>query len=199
MPRICLIVLLWLMSGGMAGAQMSIAMNALDLVDAKVDYQADYTLISGASSFRGKLVHAPKRERWEFTSGAGLQVLLLRRDLDEASMLWPERRWYMSTSFAMLSSLLGGLTNEILHGRESGIEKLDGETMTRYHVDQGAFIGDIWRSHDGILVKASGKVTYNGQPTSGELVLSNLRRIKADPGLFLRPEGYFGIPLKLGK
>ena len=188
-----------MLGGGLASAQMSIAMSALDLVDARVDYQADYALTSGNQHFRGTVVHAPGRERWEFTTGSGQQVLLLRRDIDEAAMLWPQRRWFMSTTFSMMSNLMGGLGTDLLHGREAGIEKLQGETVTRYHVDKGAFVGDLWRSTDGILVKAAGVVTYNGSPASGELVLSNVRRVKADPTLFVRPEGYFGIPLNLGK
>jgi len=182
-----------------ASAQMAISAKLFDLVDAHIDYQADYRLVSGTWVFNGKVTHAPARERWEFTTGAGPQVLLLRRDLNEASMLWPERRFYMAASFTALSGLLGGLDHEVLHAREAGIEKLNGETTTRYHVDRGAFIGDFWRSQDGILVKAVGKVTYMGQPTVGEITLSNLRRARSDPALFVRPEGYFGIPLSLGK
>ena len=180
-------------------AQMSLSANALDLVDAKVDYQADYALTSGSQHFHGHVIHAPGRERWEFTTGAGQQVLLLRRDIDEAAMLWPEKRWYMSTSFTMMSTLLGGLATDLLQAREAGIEKLNGETVTRYRVDKGSFVGDLWRSQDGILIKAAGKVTYQGSPTPGELVLSNVRRTKADPNEFVRPEGYLGFPLKLGK
>lgn len=187
-----------LASGGFASAQMSIAMSALDLVDAKVDYQADYALTSGKQHFHGLVLHAPGRERYEFTTGSGQQVLLLRRDIDEAAMLWPQKRWYMSTTFSMMSNLLGNLGTELIQGREAGIEKFQGETVTRYRVDKGAFVGDIWRSQDGILVKAAGTVTYNGSPTAGELVLSNIRRAKVDPALFVRPEGYFGIPLNLG-
>ena len=194
-----LLVLLIALGGSAASAQMSIAMNALDLVDAKVDYQADYALTSGNQHFHGKVTHAPGRERWEFLTGSGQQVLLLRRDIDEAAMLWPERRWYMSTTFAMMSNLMGGLGTDLLRGREAGIEKLNGETVTRYHVDKGAFIGDLWRTSDGILVKAAGVVTYQGSPTQGELVLSNVRRVRADPSVFVRPQDYFGIPLKLGK
>ena len=114
-------------------------------------------------------------------------------------MLWPERRWYMSTTFTMMSSMMGGLGTDLLRAREAGIEKLNGETVTRYHVDKGAFVGDLWRTQDGILVKAAGTVTYNGAPTPGELVLSNVRRVKADTSLFVRPADYFGIPLKMGK
>ena len=197
--RHLLIVLVVALSGVGASAQMSIALNALDLVDAKVDYQADYALTSGTQHFHGKVIHAPSRERWEFTTGSGQQVLLLRRDIDEAAMLWPERRWYMSTTFSMMSNMLGSLGTDVLNGRESGIERLNGETVTRYHVDKGSFTGDIWRTSDGIMIKAVGVVTYQGSPTPGELILSNLRRVKADPVLFVRPADYFGIPLKMGK
>src|SRR5579859_4382350 len=126
--RYLLVVTLVALGGTAASAQMSIALNALDLVDAKVDYQADYALTSGTQHFHGKVTHAPGRERWDFTTGSGQQVLLLRRDIDEAAMLWPERRWYMSTSFTTMSDLLGGLGADPLCGREAGIEKLGGET-----------------------------------------------------------------------
>jgi hypothetical protein len=197
--RRLLLLLMVLFTAAPAGAQMSIAMNALDLVDARIDYQADYALVSGKQVFRGHLTHAPHRERWEYFNGGAPQVLILRRDLDEASLLWPERRWYMSSSFAFVASLLGGLGEEVLRGREAGIEKINGETATRYRVDKGAFIGDLWRSQDGILLRARGKVTFNGQPTEGELALSNVRRVKADPTAFLRPEGFVGLPFKMGK
>jgi hypothetical protein len=194
-----LLLLAGLLAGSAASAQMSLALNALDLVDAKVDYQADYRLISGKWIFSGKVIHAPHRERWEFSNGDTPQILLLRRDIDEAAMLWPERRWYMSSGFSLLSSLVGGLDREVLHGREAGIEKMGGETAIRYHVDKGGFIGDFWRSQDGILLRAKGRMTYNGQPTEGELALTNVRRVKADPNLFVRPADYLGIPLKFGK
>jgi hypothetical protein len=197
--RRLLLIAIVALGGSVASAQMSIALNALDLVDAKVDYQADYALTSGSQHFHGKVIHAPGRERWEFLTGSGRQVLLLRRDIDEAAMLWPERRWYMSTTFTMMSNLMGNLGTDVLNGREAGIEKLNGETVTRYHVDKGSFTGDLWRSADGILVKAVGVVTYQGLPTPGELVLSNVRRVKSDPSVFVRPQDYFGIPLKLGK
>lgn len=199
MIRRWLFAVMLMLSAQGVSAQMSIALNALDLVDAKIDYQADYALTSGNQHFHGHVIHAPGRERWEFTTGSGPQVLLLRRDIDEAAMLWPERRWYMSTSFSMMSTMMGNLGTDLLHGREAGIERLNGETVTRYHVDKGSFVGDLWRTQDGILVKAAGTVTYNGSPTAGELVLSNVRRVKADPSQFVRPEGYFGIPLKMGK
>jgi hypothetical protein len=199
MIRRLLLTLLLLFSVRMASAQMSFALNALDLVDAKVDYQADYALTSGKQHFHGHVIHAPGRERWEFTTGSGPQVLLLRRDIDEAAMLWPEKRWYMSTTFSMLSAMMGDLGTGVLRGREAGIEKLNGETVTRYHVDKGTFVGDLWRSQDGILEKAVGTVTYDGTPTAGELALTNVHRVKADPSQFVRPEGYFGIPLKMGK
>jgi hypothetical protein len=180
-------------------AQMSIAMNALDLVDAKIDYAADYQLVSGRQVYDGHVIHAPHRERWEFLNGGAQQVLLLRRDIDEAAMLWPEKRWFMSASFSFMASMLGGLGNEVLHGREAGVEKVGTETAIRYRVDKGAFIGDLWRSQDGILLRAKGKVTFNGQPTEGELVLYNLSRAKVDPTVFAKPQGWLGLPLNFGK
>lgn len=199
MERFLILILSLISLAGPVSAQMSIALNALDLADAKIDYQADYRLVSGKQVYSGKLIHAPQRERFEFTNGATPQILLLRRDIDEAIILWPGQHLYMSTSFATISGLIGGLDSEILHGREAGLEKVAGEMATRYHVDKGAFVGDVWRSHDGILLKAAGEVTYQGKPTEGELSLSNIHRGRSDPRLFAKPEGYFGLPLKMSK
>jgi len=197
--RFLLIGLATLMISAPVAAQMTIAMNALDLVDAKIDYAADYELVSGRQIYDGRVIHAPHRERWEFQNGSQQQVLLLRRDIDEAAMLWPEKRWFMSASFSFMASMLGGLGNEVLHGREAGVEKVGPETAIRYRVDKGAFIGDIWRSQDGILLRAKGKVTFNGQPTEGELLIYNVRREKADPSVFAKPQGWLGLPLNFGK
>jgi hypothetical protein len=195
-PLPLLLLSLW---AGAAAAQMTISAKLLDLVDARVDYQADYRLVAGNDIYRGTVAHAPRRERWEFSNGGGPQVLLLRRDIDEASMLWPLKRFYMSASFKALSALLGGIDSDLVQAREAGLETINGEATTRYHVDHGAFIGDFWRTRDGIMVKAVGQVTYNGRPTQGELDLTHVRRNRSDPALFSRPEGYLGIPLSLGK
>jgi len=197
--RFVLVALAAMIASAPVMAQMTIAMNALDLVDAKTDYEADYQLVSGRQVFDGHILHMPHRERWEFTNGGAQEVLLLRRDLDEAMMLWPEKRWYMSANFSFMSSMLGGLGNEVLRGREAGVEKVGNETAIRYRVDKGSFIGDFWRSQDGILLRAKGKIIFNGQPTDGELVLYNLKRAKSDPLMFDKPVGWLGLPLKFGK
>lgn len=182
-----------------ADSAMSFAQTALDLADSKVEFEADYRLSSANGAVSGHLTHAHHRERYEFGPGDNPQVVLLRRDLNEAVMLWPAKRWYMSSSFSMVSSMLGDIGSEILHGREAGLEMLYGEVATRFHIDRGAFVGDIWRSKDGILLKAVGIMAYNGTPTKGEFLLWNVRRGKADPSLFVKPQGYMGLPLNLGR
>jgi hypothetical protein len=182
-----------------ADSAMSFSQTALDLADSKTEFEADYRLTSGVYVYAGHLTHAFHRERYEFGSADNPQVVILRRDLNEAVMLWPLRRWYMSSSFAMISSMLGDIGTEPLQGREAGLEMLYGEVATRYHVDRGAFIGDIWRSKDGIMLKALGTIAYNGTPTKGEFLLWNVRRVKADPARFVKPQGYMGLPLNFGQ
>ncbi len=187
-----------------AGAAMATPTSVAELLDAKVDYAADYYLNSDQGSFHGTMIHAPGRERREFDSRTGHQALLLRRDIDEATILWPERKWYVSTSFQSVASLVGGFDGLMLDRRPAGREVVAGEATIRYEVagsggGQGRFKGLMWFTRDGILMKAAGRLTFNGRDTPVETGLLNLRRIKADPGAFVRPKDYAGLPLDLSK
>lgn len=178
--------------------------SAAELLDAKVDYTADYYLTSEKGRYQGTVVHAPGRERREFESGGGHQILLLRRDLDEASILWSERKFYVSTSFQAVAALIGGFDGVVLERKPLGQEVVAGEKTTFYEVTTpaqagGGFKGRMWFSRDGILMKAAGKALFNGRETAVETGLINLRRLKADPAAFVRPPDYKGLPLDLSK
>jgi hypothetical protein len=178
--------------------------SAALLLDAKVDYSADFALTSGNGTYRGVVVHAPGRERREFQTATGRQVLLLRRDIDQATMMWPERKWYVSTSFTAVAGLVGGFEELTLDRRVAGRETVAGEATTRYDVtgtsDRGGSVnGRMWLTKDGILMKASGHVTFDGRDTPFDMALMNLRRIKSDPTAFVLPADYKGVPLDLSK
>ncbi len=178
--------------------------TAAELLDAKVDYTANYYLNSSNGTFHGEVIHAPGRERREFSTSGGHQTLLLRRDIDEATMMWPERKWYVSTSFQALAGLIGGFDGVVLDRKPSGRDVIAGEQTTRYDVtaaagQAGSFAGQMWFTRDGILMKAKGQVAFQGREIPVETGLLNLRRIKADPAAFVRPSDYKGLPLDISK
>lgn len=184
------------------GAEVA-TISALDLLDARQEYTADFSLRTGAQGgFHGRVIHAPGRERREFGALDGPQVLILRRDLDETDLLWPERRFYVSSSFSEISALVGGIEQIALSRVKEGTETVEGEPCTRYAVtgsspQGGAFHGKMWFTRDGILMKASGSVRFQGKDTGIETSLAHLQRIRSDPSAFTRPSDYKGIPLDL--
>ena len=186
---------------------------AAELLDAKVEYTADFYVTSNAGSYQGTVIHAPGRERRDFETASGRQSLLLRRDRDQAAMLWPDRKWFISTSFQMVAGLVGGFDGVMLDRRLTGHEIVGGEPTTRYDVTVaevgpgggaaggrgGGFKGRIWLSKDGILMRLAGKVVFSGRETSVETGLLNMRRLKADPAAFLVPSDYSGLPIDFSK
>ncbi len=179
--------------------------SAADLLDARVQYTADFQIRTGAmGGFHGTLMHAHGRERRDFGALGGPQILLLRRDMDEATMMWPERKWYVTTSFTQAAALVGGFDGVMLNRRPTGSETVNGEPCTRYDVTGssdmgGSFRGTMWFTRDGILMRASGMVRFEGHETSVETSLSHLRRGHVSAASFVRPADYTGLPIDLSK
>lgn len=204
LARLCLASLLL---GPMVRPLAAAAVSVPDLLDAKVQYTAAFYLdVAGQGSYHGSVVHAPGRERREFDTHQGHQALLLRRDIDEATMMWPERKWYLTTSFTAVAQLVGGFDGLTLDRRKTGTEVVGGETCTRFEVTgaqsqggEGDFEGRMWFTRDGILMKAVGTVRFSGRDTRIETGLSSLRRINADPAAFTPPSDYKGMPLDFSK
>lgn len=188
----------------LSGAAQAAPTALADLLDAKTEYQAQFSVSSDKGQYGGMLYHMPGRERREFTTGQGAQALLLRRDIDQAAMLWPDRKWYLSTSFSQLSGLIGGFEGVLVETRQSGREVIAGEPTTRYEVSGDAaqgnhFKGRFWMTQDGIVMKLSGEATYSGKVTPVEMELSHLARGPVNPTLFALPTDYKGLPLDFSK
>jgi hypothetical protein len=175
-----------------------------ELLDAKVDYTADFYLVSDRGRFQGSVIHAPGRERRDFETSGGRQALLLRRDIDQAAMLWPERKWYVSTSFLAVADLVGGFDGVMVDRKAQGQEQIAGETTTCYQIagssaGGGSFHGRMWFTKDGILMKLAGRVTFSGREIPIETGLSHVLRVKADGAAFVLPGDYKGLPLDFTK
>ena len=168
--------------------------DAMSLLDAPVQYTADYSLTQDSQTWRGTVIHAAGRERRDFTTAFGTQAILLRPDIDEIAILWPDRKWYISTSLKALTGLLGGTSDLILDRRADGSEIIGGERCRRYRVT-GIFTGRIWQTKDGILMRAAGTVRIRGRERAISTQLTHLRRTTVDADAFELPLGYHGIPV----
>lgn len=189
-------------SGSAAAKAAPVALS--DLLDAKTEYQADFYVSSDKGRYGGTVLHAPGRERRDFTTGQGAQALLLRRDIDQAAMLWPDRKWYLSTTFTALSGLIGGFDGVLVDTRQAGRETIAGEPTTRYEVSGddpqgGRFKGRFWMTPDGIIMKLIGEATYSGKTTPVEMGLSHLARGPVNQSAFALPTDYKGLPLDFSK
>ncbi|PKU26533.1 hypothetical protein CWS72_01435 [Telmatospirillum siberiense] len=180
------------------------AVGLPELLDAQVEYTAEFYLVSDKGRFQGSVIHAPGRERRDFDTTGGRQALLLRRDIDQAAMMWPERKWYVATSFLSVAGMIGGFDGVSVERKADGTERISGEMTTRYQVSGdssggGSFQGRMWVTKDGILMKLVGKVAFNGRQIPVETALSNVLRVKADNAAFVLPADYKGLPLDFAK
>jgi len=201
--RLCLAVVLCVFCFGAPDGRAA-SIGIPELLDAKIDYTAEFYLVSDKGHFQGSVIHAPGRERRDFDASGGRQALLLRRDIDQAAMLWPERKWYLSTSFLAVADLVGGFDGISVDRKAEGQERISGEMTTRYQVSGnssggGNFQGRMWFTKDGILMKLVGKVSFGGRQVPIETGLSNLLRVKADGAAFVLPGDYKGLPLDFAK
>ncbi|MDY0242645.1 MAG: DUF4412 domain-containing protein [Rhodospirillaceae bacterium] len=174
----------------------------LDLIDAPVAFSAEYHVAAeGRGEYRGTVIHAPGRERREFATAQGRQILLIRRDTRQAAMLWPERKWYLSLPFEAASNIAGADIDAMTIERRNAVkETVAGEPCTRYDVTasggDSSFSGRMWFTRDGILMKASGTAEAQGRRYKVDTALRNLLRIKADPQAFIIPSDYLGMQAK---
>jgi hypothetical protein len=168
--------------------------DALAAIDAPVDYRADYALTEGDQTWHGTVVHAPHRERRDFTTQLGTQAILMRRDTDLIAVLWPQRKWYLSTSLNAILHWGGGGGDLTLDRRRDGRETIGGERCIRYAVT-GAFTGRMWYTRDGILMRAVGDLHVGGRDRKISTQLAHLKRGAVDADDFELPVGYHGIPV----
>lgn len=173
-------------------AAMAEQVDALSVLDAPLDFSADYSLTSDDQTWRGTVIHAPGRERRDFATALGVQAVLLRRDIDQAAVLWPQRKWYLATSLKALAGMFGGAEGIKFERRRDGVETIGGERCLRYQVD-GDFTGRVWFTSDGILMRAAGILRLKGHERTIATQLAHIKRAPIDADDFELPLGYHGI------
>lgn len=178
------------------------AERAIDLLDSKISYTADFYVTSARGTYRGTVWHAPGRERRDFDTEGGGQTLLLRRDTDSAYLMKPSGKWYVGLGFRAVGALAGGIDSLTVDRSQPREDSVAGIKATRYKVaaqgPKGArFDGDAWFSKEGILVRAAGTVTgADGRKQPVETGLSGLKLGKVEERLFELPSGWFGMDLR---
>lgn len=177
------------------------AESALDLLDAKVPYKAQFYVDDGRQTYRGTVWHAPGRQRRDFDTQDGGQAVLLRRDTDRAYLMKPGGRWYVGLSLPAAAALAGGLDAMSVERTRLKVENVAGIRATKFRVAAvaakgGRFDGDAWFSTDGILVKAKGTLSEaNGRATQVETGLERLQIGAVDERMFELPAGWMGLDL----
>lgn len=177
------------------------AESVLDLLDAKVPYQAQFYVDDGKQVYRGTVWHAPGRQRRDFDTQGGGQAVLLRRDTDRAYLMKPSGRWYVGLNLPAAAALAGGLDAMSVERTRLKAETVAGIRATKFRIaavaaQGGRFDGDAWFSTDGILVKAKGILSQpNGGTAAVETGLERLKIGAVDERLFELPAGWLGLDL----
>lgn len=190
------LVAVMLVMAGPAAAE-----NVLDLLDAKVSYQAQFYVDDGKEIYRGTVWHAPGRQRRDVVTKSGDQILLLRRDTDRAFLMKPSAKWYVGLSLPAAAFLAGGLDSMVVQRSRLKVETVAGLRATKFRIAAiaskgGRFDGDAWFSKDGILVRAKGILTHpNGRAMPVETALEQVKLGAVDEALFDLPAGWFGLDL----
>ena len=177
----------------MASEAQAEPFDVLTALDAPIEFTADYSLTANDQTWRGTVIHAPGREKREFATALGAQAILLRRDIDQAAVLWPERKWYLTTGLTALSGIVGGASALKLERHHDGADTVDGEKCARWVVEGGGFAGKMWFTQDGVLMRAVGLLHLRGRETSVSTQLAHLRRTAVDADEFELPMGYHGL------
>lgn len=184
LPRLAALLL----SGGLAFPALADSLPA-----PKAAFSASQDLTVDGVSLTARLFHDRGKERRESKVDGLNNLLIVRPDQNQATVIQPESRMAMKLPLTdpevgLVPSLLARLS-----GTAEGTETLAGEKVTRYRVqdvapDGGGFDGRVWATTDGIYVKLEGHA--GGQATGQvSMTLSAIRRGAQDPALFEVPAG----------
>jgi hypothetical protein len=187
MRKFCLVLLALLLAP---------AATATTLVDSKVGFSADRTLVIDDHRYVGKIWAMPGKERHEQKIQGFEPVFLLRVDSPLAEIVLAKLKTIVQ--FAIPSELRLPATAE-LKKRPIGQDTIDGIATTKYAIDQtvpeGHAKGTLWLSRDGIPMKLAG--TFTGHKGKVSTVRWELSRVRIGPqpaSLFEAPPGMSKLP-----
>lgn len=169
---------------------------AASLVDSRVGFSAERTLVIDGRTYRGKLWTMPGKERHEQVIKGFDPVFILHADSPVGEIVLAPLHTVVEFVFP---AELRVLSDKRLTRRPVGHETIDGIATTRYRVDEtvpeGHAEGEIWLSRDGIPMRLEGRFTKpNGKQSTIRWELHHVRIGPQPAALFEPPAGFSHLP-----
>jgi hypothetical protein len=165
--------------------------------DASVPYSATRIVTVDGKTYRGKVFHAPGKQRHDVDiNGIPFTFILNIEDRSSAIVL-PALNAYVDFP---LPPLLRELDRSRLEHHAVGEERIDGLPATKYRVDYTASDGVrgegfIWLSRDNILLALKGRILRpRNRPMTVTMQLQDLDIRPQSRELFLIPKGLRRLP-----
>jgi hypothetical protein len=181
-----------------SGLPLRHAQAAGDPFALETEYQADALFGSGTRAQPGRFGRTREAIRQEVDGGGGTHTIIVRLDQRVAWTMLPGVRVVIECDLHGLNLPVAALTGS----GGAGLRKVAGprETVggvptTRYRVEalpptQAQFVGDVWASDRGVVMKIVGEGAYGGRRTDLSASFRNVREGRQDPNLFQLPGGY---------
>jgi hypothetical protein len=175
--------------------------GALDVLDAPLSYRADFSVSSPRGVYHGKVWHRPGHERRMVETRDGEQAVLIDRAKDAAYLIGKNGSWSVGLSLSSAAALIGGIDSWRVERSRIGEERVGTIRATRWKAlaqgPRGQFDGEIWTSHEGIIVKADGVISSSDVPSQAvSMILSDLKTGPVDPALLDLPQGGMALDLR---
>lgn len=156
-------------------------------------FSAGQNLTVEGAVLSARIFHDKGLERRESRVDGLNNLLIIRPDRQEALVIQPESKVAMKLGLTDPEVGLVATNLSLLSGTAEGTERIGGEAVTRYRVqdmtpDGGGFDGRVWATKDGIYVKMEGRMGGEGAANVA-MSLSDIRRGPQDPALFEAPAG----------
>jgi hypothetical protein len=190
-------IVFWSASIGILTGTMAMAAPPTPRPQPQVQYSADSYMESEQMTVKGKVYHAPGKERKEQTMGGESMVTIMRTDKQLIWTLMPGEM-YMETGLqgAQRPPGTGDDTSNYTYERtEVGPDVIDGHQTTKFKViatnPKGEKMGGfMWITSEGIQIKMDLIALVEGSKTRMKTGLTNLKIGRQDPTLFEIPSGY---------
>jgi hypothetical protein len=168
----------------------------------KASYSADIVFESKGREYGGHINVDGVKERLDTRDANGVTSLkIIRRDMGKVFDLRPQR--HMAVSMRIAAAEAAGETGapgvdvDSFYGVDAtpqGVETISGIMTTKYaiHVDAGPGLtvnAMVWASDDGIIIRAIGKTSIDGDNPPARMELHNINRGPQDAALFELPAG----------
>lgn len=165
------------------------------LQEPKVEYSADSYMEFEQGVMKGKVFHAPGKERREQDASGMKQVIITRMDKKVVWILMPEDKSYMEQPIKEAMEKQHDPMEYDYEYTVIGPEKVNGMDTTKSRITAKTrngmvFEGFMWATKDGILVKMDATAKDKNSRNRVKTELKNIKIGKVDASLFEVPSNY---------